>query len=56
MSMLLAGSPHARLVKLLIAGYHAAERPNEQRLVRMLGQAYFGVDMLYDELPGIWPR
>ena len=41
-----------RLRPLLVRAYWASERPNEQRLVRMLGQVLFGVDMLYDPLPG----
>ena len=56
MSLLLGGYRIAHLRDLLIAAYHAARCSNEQQLVRMLGQAYFGVDMLYEPLPGVWPR
>lgn len=56
MTILLGGTKIARLRDLLIQGYWASERPNEQQLIRLLGQAYFGVDMLYDPLPSVWPR
>lgn len=46
-------SQRERLRPLLYAAYHASERPNEQRLVRMLGQAIFGADMAYRSLDGV---
>lgn len=56
MSVILRSSPHGRLCELLTAGYNASETPSEQTLIRLLGFAYFGVDMLYDALPSLWPR
>ncbi len=40
-----------RLRPLLYQAYLRADFPREQMLVRMLGQAIFGADMLYAELP-----
>jgi hypothetical protein len=40
-----------RLKILLEAAYHASETSREQQFVRLLGQAIFGVDMLYERLP-----
>lgn len=55
-SVLLGGTRLAQLRDLLVKAYWACERPNEQQLVRALGVAYFGVDMLYDSLPAVWPN